>query len=69
MTDEATTYPEYRWLEDVQRLEPAIVDELSEIEQIARAINEVSQEQTEFYTTSSCSHDLSFTISRYGASL
>jgi len=52
MTDEKTIYQEFRWLADVQQLEPAVIDEMNEIEQIARAMSEISLEQTDFYTTS-----------------
>jgi hypothetical protein len=45
-------YEVYRWLDDVQLLEPALVDEMNEIEELARAIEEVAIEHTELYTTS-----------------
>ena len=52
MTNDEATYQEFRWLADVQQLEPAAIEEMNEIEKIARAISEISLEQTEFYTTS-----------------
>jgi hypothetical protein len=48
----AKLYERFRWLAEDQLLEPAVIDELNEIEQINRAISEISEEQVEFYTTS-----------------
>ena len=45
-------YATYRWLDDVQQLEPVEIQELNEIEQVARAIEETSMEHAELYTTS-----------------
>jgi len=45
-------YQVYRWLDDVQLLEPALVDEMNEIEELAKAIEEVAIEHAELYTTS-----------------
>ena len=48
----AQLYERFRWLVDEQLLEPAVIDELNEIEQINRAISEISDEQVELYTMS-----------------
>ena len=47
-----SNYETFRWLEDVQLLEPVDFDELNEIEKIARVVEEISLEHTELYTTS-----------------
>ncbi len=52
MTKIDCDYDVYQWLDDVQLLEPALVDEMNEIEQLARVIEEMAIEHTELYTTS-----------------
>jgi hypothetical protein len=52
VSEELKLYDKFRWIVADQLLEPAVIEELNEIEQINRAISEISEEQVELYTTS-----------------
>lgn len=51
MTEKPALYQRFAWSTDDQRLEPQVIRELDEIDEIVRAISEMELDCADHYTT------------------